>query len=65
MIGELVALTDATTLPRLIDRLERAVDTDDGVLRDLGTWLMDQAEVDEVYASDLEIQQFLREKLNS
>jgi len=64
VIGELVALTSATLLPKLIDRLERAVDNDDAVLRDLGNWLIDQPEVDEVYATDLEIQQYLRDKLN-
>lgn len=63
--GELVALTDPGMDKVLIDRLERAVDGDDAVLRDLGTWLVDQDEVDEVYASDLEIQNFLRDKLNS
>lgn len=63
--GEIVALTDANQQQVLIDRLERAVDNDDAVLRDLGTWLVDQDEVDEVYGSDLEIQAFLREKLNS
>ncbi|MBL4687616.1 MAG: hypothetical protein JKY37_23675 [Nannocystaceae bacterium] len=63
--GEIVALTDANLQQVLVDRLERAVDNDDAVLRDLGTWLVDQDEVDEVYGSDLEIQAFLREKLNN
>ncbi len=62
--GEVVALTEEKHQKTLIDRLERAVDRDDAVLRDLGSWLIDQDEVDEVYASDLEIQAFLREKLN-
>ena len=62
--GNLVQLTDDKLMPDLIEGLERAVDRDDAVLRDLGSWLIDQDEVDEVYASDLEIQAFLQDKLS-
>lgn len=63
--AKLVELTDPSLLKDVIDNLESAVDRDDAVLRDLGTWLVDQDEVDDVYASDLEIQAFLRDNLNA
>lgn len=62
--GELVSLTDPELLPDLIEALERAADRNEHVLKDIGTWLLDQDEVDDVFATDFEIQRFLQNKLS-
>ena len=62
--AELVALTDPELLPDLVEALERAADRNEHVLKDLGAWLIDQDEVDDVFATDFEIQRFLQNKLS-
>ncbi len=58
--AELLELVDASSLGKLADRLEDDAASDPFVMGHLGSWLVDQPEVDDVFGDDKEIEAIVR-----